>query len=203
MVVANYRKKNKTITNGEGNFDEMLLSPSLKRFTNQHVSTFIGADTVPALSGGVMVSPVRTNVNRSLASYSAGINACLHLSVKGAKGYDNYVETGNHALFIPNGDICGFRLRTRRISSSQTLSSMDSVILCVNSNDVSLTLPTTNLQGGHILFIRKCDTGNITLVGRILRGWENPESSVYLEHSILSDLVYDLINNFWTCNVMD
>lgn len=203
MVVANYRKKNKTITNGEGNFDEMLLSPSLKRFTNQHVLTFIGADTVPALSGGVMVSPVRTNVNRSLASYSAGINACLHLSVKGAKGYDNYVETGNHALFIPNGDICGFRLRTRRISSSQTLSSMDSVILCVNSNDVSLTLPTTNLQDGHILFIRKCDTGNITLVGRILRGWENPESSVYLEHSILSVLVYDLINNFWTCNVMD
>lgn len=192
-------KISSSLTAESGN-DEMLLSSSLIRFTNQYVSTFIGADTVPATSGGVIISPIRINVNRGMSSYSAGINTCFHLSVDGAKNYDDYVETGNHALFVPKGDICGFRLRTRRIDSSQTLSLMDSIIIAI-SQGVTLTLPT-NAEDGQIYFIRNHSNGDVHVYGRISPlGYPTSETrSVHITAGWLAIFIYDKVNNIWTGN---
>mgnify|MGYP000014813043 FL=1 len=192
-------KISSSLTAESGN-DEMLLSSSLIRFTNQYVSTFIGADTVPATSGGVIISPIRINVNRGMSSYSAGINTCFHLSVDGAKNYDDYVETGNHALFVPKGDICGFRLRTRRIDSSQTLSLMDSIIIAI-SQGVTLTLPI-NAEDGQIYFIRNHSNGDVHVYGRISPlGYPTSETrSVHITAGWLAIFIYDKVNNIWTGN---
>ncbi|WP_230324821.1 hypothetical protein [Bacteroides clarus] len=186
--------------NAKSGNDEMLLSSSLIRFTNQYVSTFIGADTVPASSGGSFVCPIRINVSRGMSSYSAGINTCFHLSVEGAKNYDDYVETGNHALFVPKGDICGFRLRTRRIDSSQTLSLMDSIIIAI-SQGVTLTLPT-NAEDGQIYFIRNHSNGDVHVYGRISPlGYPTSETrSVHITAGWLAIFIYDKVNNIWTGN---
>lgn len=195
-------KISSSLTAESGN-DEMLLSSSLIRFTNQYVSTFIGADTVPATSGGVIISPIRINVNRGMSSYSAGINTCFHLSVDGAKNYDDYVETGNHALFVPKGDVCGFRLRTRRIGSSETLSLMDSIIMAI-SQGITLTLPT-DAEDGQIYFIRNHSNGDVYVYGRIspLGYPTSGTRQIHIPSGKMGILIYDRVNNIWTANHLD
>lgn len=65
----------------------------------------------------------------------------MYLSVTGAKAYDDMVYTGNSALYIPEGRISGFRLRQRRLSTSQTLSKMDSIILSIARNGCNVHTP--------------------------------------------------------------
>lgn len=180
--------------------DEMLLSASLIRFTNQYVSTYIGADTIPSTAGGYIISPISINVNRSLSSYSLGVNTCLYLSVEGAKQYDNMVETGNHALFIPKGDICGFRLKTRRVSQSEYLSSMDSIVIAV-SKDITLSLPYAQ-EDGQIYFIRNHTEGNVYIAGSIssLSYPTSGYASIKLNKGDLAILIFDKVNNVWTAN---
>ena len=183
-------------------YDEMLLSSSLIRFTNQYVSTFIGADTVPATAGGSMIAPIRINANRSLSSYSAGANTCLHLSVEGAKGYDDYVQTGNHALYIPKGDICGFRLRTRRITTSQTLSLMDSIIIAI-AKDITISLPyDSSVEDGQMYFIRNHTNGVIYIKSKIssLNYPTNAVTTVSLYNGDLATMIFDKVNNIWVAN---
>lgn len=192
-------KISSSLTAESGN-DEMLLSSSLIRFTNQYVSTFIGADTVPASSGGAIISPIRINVSRNMSSYSAGINTCFHLSVDGAKNYDDFVETGNHALFIPKGDICGFRLRTRRIGSSETLSLMDSIVIAI-SKGITMNLPS-NAEDGQIYFIRNHSNGDVYVYGRIspLGYPTSGTTKVHITGGWLAIFIYDKVNNIWTGN---
>ena len=180
--------------------DDMLLSASLIRFRNQYVSTFIGADTIPASSGGVLISPIRIEVSRSTASYSAGINTCLHSTVYGAKSYDDFVETGNHVLFAPKGDICGFRLRTRRVDSNITLSLMDSIIMAV-SKGITMNLPS-NAEDGQIYFIRNHSNGDVYVYGRIspLGYPTSGTTKVHITGGWLAIFIYDKFNNIWTGN---
>lgn len=192
-------KISSSLTAESGN-DEMLLSSSLIRFTNQYVSTFIGADTVPASSGGAIISPIRINVSRNMSSYSAGINTCFHLSVDGAKNYDDFVETGNHALLIPKGDICGFRLRTRRIGSSETLSLMDSIVIAI-SKGITMNLPS-DAEDGQIYFIRNHSNGDVYVYGRIspLGYPTSGTTKVHITGGWLAIFIYDKVNNIWTGN---
>lgn len=192
-------KISSSLTAESGN-DEMLLSSSLIRFTNQYVSTFIGADTIPASSGGAIISPIRINVSRNMSSYSAGINTCFHLSVDGAKNYDDFVETGNHALFIPKGDICGFRLRTRRIGSSETLSLMDSIVIAI-SKGITMNLPS-DAEDGQIYFIRNHSNGDVYVYGRIspLGYPTSGTTKVHITGGWLAIFIYDKVNNIWTGN---
>lgn len=192
-------KISSSLTAESGN-NEMLLSSSLIRFTNQYVSTFIGADTVPASSGGAIISPIRINVSRNIPSYSAGINTCFHLSVDGAKNYDDLVETGNHALFIPKGDICGFRLRTRRIGSSKTLSLMDSIVIAT-SKGITMNLPS-DAEDGQIYFIRNHSNGDVYVYGRIssLGYPTSGTTKVHITGGWLAVFIYDRVSNIWTGN---
>ena len=61
------------------------------------------------------------------------------------------ITSGNHALYLAKGDICGFRLRTRRIAKSTTLSTMDSIIIAIR--DITLTMPSSP-EDGQMYFIR-------------------------------------------------
>lgn len=184
--------------------DAMLLSANLIRFTGSYSKVFMGAETMPSSNGGSFSTPVRIEVNRSIQSMSYG-NAGLFLSVEGSHAYDNkdYQFTGNHALYISKGDICGFRLRLRRIDESTILSVMDSVVLAIKAG-ITLTVPST-AEDGQFYWIRNISNGDVTIAGTNLVGWNSGEvsTSIGLAKSKAAAMYYDKYNNKWFMNWID
>lgn len=182
----------------------MLLSANLVRFTGSYSSVFIGADTFPASSGGAILCPSRISVNRNITNTAYG-NVGMYFDIQGSHAYDdNYFQyTGNHALYIVKGDICGFRLRLRRISKSTTLSVMDSVIMAVTSG-ITLTVPST-AEDGQFYWIRNVSGGNVTIAGTNLVCWNSGEvsTSIGLAKSKAAAMYYDKHNNKWFMNWID
>lgn len=182
----------------------MLLSANLVRFTGSYSSVFIGADTFPSSSGGAILCPSRISVNRNIKNTAYG-NVGMYFDIQGSHAYDDndFQYTGNHALYIVKGDICGFRLRLRRISKSTTLSVMDSVIMAVTSG-ITLTVPST-AEDGQFYWIRNVSGGDVTIAGTNLVGWNSGEvsTSIGLAKSKAAAMYYDKHNNKWFMNWID
>lgn len=182
----------------------MLLSANLVRFTGSYSSVFIGADTFPSSSGGAILCPSRISVNRNITNTAYG-NVGMYFDIQGSHAYDDndFQYTGNHALYIVKGDICGFRLRLRRISKSTTLSVMDSVIMAVTSG-ITLTMPST-AEDGQFYWIRNVSGGDVTIAGTNLVGWNSGEvsTSIGLAKSKAAAMYYDKHNNKWFMNWID
>lgn len=128
-------------------------------------------------------------------------NVGLYVSVSGAKAYDNDAYLGNHALYIPKGDICGFRLRTRRISEDIILGVYDSIIIAVKK-DITIKLGTQGYEDGQIYYIRNHTDGYVNLYGRISnKGYPNSDyKTVKLNPGDMAIVIYDIVNNVWTYN---
>ena len=182
----------------------MLLSANLVRFTGSYSSVFIGADTFPSSSGGAILCPSRISVNRNITNTAYG-NVGMYFDIQGSHAYDDndFQYTGNHALYIVKGDICGFRLRLRRISKSTTLSVMDSVIMAVTSG-ITLTVPST-AEDEQFYWIRNVSGGDVTIAGTNLVGWNSGEvsTSIGLAKSKAAAMYYDKHNNKWFMNWID
>ena len=182
----------------------MLLSANLVRFTGSYSSVFIGADTFPSSSGGAILCPSRISVNRNITNTTYG-NVGMYFDIQGSHAYDDndFQYTGNHALYIVKGDICGFRLRLRRISKSTTLSVMDSVIMAVTSG-ITLTVPST-AEDGQFYWIRNVSGDDVTIAGTNLVGWNSGEvsTSIGLAKSKAAAMYYDKHNNKWFMNWID
>lgn len=129
-------------------------------------------------------------------------NVGLLVSVQGsdrisdAKGAFN----GNHALYVPHGHITGFRLKTRRVSSSQELSLMDSIIIATR-NDIELTLPSS-AEDGQIYFIRNWSPGNIYIRSskRNIRAYGDKNMTTDKIHNEVGQtniIFYDKLNDVW------
>lgn len=182
----------------------MLLSANLVRFTGSYSSVFIGADTFPSSSGGAILCPSRISVNRNITNTAYG-NVGMYFDIQGSHAYDDndFQYTGNHALYIVKGDICGFRLRLRRISKSTTLSVMDSVIMAVTSG-ITLTVPST-AEDGQFYWIRNVSGGDVTIAGTNLVCWNSGDvsTSIGLAKSKAAAMYYDKHNNKWFMNWID
>ena len=76
--------------------------------------------------------------------------AGLYISIAGATTYDDRNVHGNSALYIPKGHITGFRRRFRRVSTSTTLTNMDSIVRLVNTAEITVTLPAGCEDGQEI-----------------------------------------------------
>ena len=183
---------------GSGTFGELSINRNFIRVGDSSCYAFIGAGLLSLF--GLTEAAARLE-NKKTGSMRPNIGAYISVTGIGRTGMDDKtgVSYGNHALYVPKGDICGFRLRTRRVDASQTLSLMDSVILCVNSSNITLTLPS-GAEDGQMYFIRKRSTGNITLSGRIQRDFGNTVSSINIGNQTLCIVIYDQTNNLWTTN---
>ncbi|MCD7721237.1 MAG: hypothetical protein LUI09_03310 [Prevotellaceae bacterium] len=152
---------NMAATNNDG--DTMTLSPTSISFTNKAASATFGGNATISKVGYEEFYPMYIKVAResggSYNGYTTGNkvgNIGIYLDVTGANAVNNagYQYTGNHALYVPNGDICGFRLRTRFIDTDgETLSNMDSIILVLAS--ITLYLPLSGIEVGQVYFITK------------------------------------------------
>lgn len=190
-------------------FGEMLLSSYLIKFTGSKTNLYLGVDTWPASAGGALYGPIRAEVSRSVASGSMAGNFGVYIDVTGAASSDGTTtaarQSGNHALYIPNGFITGFRLRNVRTSSDRTLTDMDSVVFSTATSEITLTLPSSPKQG-QIYFIRKVGSGNVKLTrGNTLhRICTNSNSqnntTITLDWGKLWIILWDHMNSMWTAN---
>ena len=188
--------------------NSMYLSAGLMRFTNSENNVFLGSDVMPSSMGGMISCPMRVEVSRTSDSILYG-NIGLYLDVVGSNSYDDqgYQYSGNHALYIPHGDICGLRLRVRRVNTSQTLSDMDSFIITVGGSDITLTLPSSP-QDGQTYWFKQSASGAYTLtVGdsshRINDGRTNSKSSWKVADGCIVMLVWDKVNKQWCAGYSD
>lgn len=190
-------------------FGEMLLSSNLIKFTGSKTNLYLGVDTWPASAGGVLYGPIRAEVSRSVASGSMAGNFGVYIDVTGAASSDGTTtaarQSGNHALYIPNGFITGFRLRNVRTSSNRTLTDMDSVVFSTATSEITLTLPSSPKQG-QIYFIRKVGSGNVKLTRgntqhRICTNSNSQNNTtITLDWGKLWIILWDHMNSMWTAN---
>lgn len=182
--------------------DEMILSAGLMRFHESSDNTwvYIGGDVMPISAGGFLACPMRVEVSRTRNPDSGYANAGIYFNITGVTGYDDNAITGNHALYIDNGDICGFRLRTRRIAASTTLSHMDSIILAIPTAGITLTLPAVP-KVGQVYFIRRCVIQNIVLAGNgnyiTTKDSASKTANLTLTSWSMAILVWDHVNDLW------
>lgn len=146
---------------------KMLLSYNLVRFTDESngVGVYMGTTTTSSVFPNWVI-PLRISNSRVYEDKTyIGANLGIRLDISGCKAYDDdgMVGTGSHALYIAAGDICGFRKRTRRITSSSdvgtTLSPLDSnVILPSGTADyrVVINLPSDVEDGQEYYIYTPC-----------------------------------------------
>lgn len=166
------------------------------------IYTYLGSAVFPSTAGGSVVGPMVV-VNHTKYSYNNVLG--IYIDVDGrdnSLAIDSNSSWGCHALYIPHGDICGLRFRTRRVSSNTTLTTMDSVILCISgSSAYTLTLPS-DPDDGQII-ITKSIGGSYTLkVGAsgqyINSGRVNQATSWQIGiDSVIVILIWDKVNNTW------
>ncbi len=182
------------------NADNLLLNASLIKFYNSENTVYIGGDVMPSTLGGALSCPVRLECARVDNTGYDG-NACMYLSSTGATSSDSNVISGNHALFISKGNICGLRFRVRRFSSDITATVMDTVFLGIsNGNDYALTLPSSGVEDGQFFLIRKCGTANMWINGTIQDGWTGNTTSIEIQNRQMHIFIYDSANSRWTHN---
>lgn len=189
-------------------FGDMLLSSNLIKFTGSKTNLYLGVDTWPASTGGALYGPIRAEVSRSAAGGTAG-NYGVYINVTGAALSDGTTtaarQSGNHALYIPEGFITGFRLRNVRTSSNRTLTDMDSVVFSTATREITLTLPSSPKQG-QIYFIRKVGSGNVKLTRgntqhRICTNSNSQNNTeITLDWGKLWIILWDHMNGMWTAN---
>lgn len=189
-------------------FGDMLLSSNLIKFTGSKTNLYLGVDTWPASTGGALYGPIRAEVSRSAAGGTAG-NYGVYINVTGAALSDGTTtaarQSGNHALYIPEGLITGFRLRNVRTSSNRTLTDMDSVVFSTATREITLTLPSSPKQG-QIYFIRKVGSGNVKLrrgntQHRICTNSNSQNNTeITLDWGKLWIILWDHMNSMWTAN---
>lgn len=189
-------------------FGDMLLSSNLIKFTGSKTNLYLGVDTWPASTGGALYGPIRAEVSRSVASGTAG-NVGVYINVTGAASSDGTTtaarQSGNHALYIPEGFITGFRLRNVRTSSNRTLTDMDSVVFSTAKSEITLTLPSSPKQG-QIYFIRKVGSGNVKLTRGNTQHWictnsnSQNNTEITLDWGKLWIILWDHMNSMWTAN---
>lgn len=189
-------------------FGDMLLSSNLIKFTGSKTNLYLGVDTWPASTGGALYGPIRAEVSRSAAGGTAG-NYGVYINVTGAALSDGTTtaarQSGNHALYIPEGFITGFRLRNVRTSSNRTLTDMDSVVFSTATREITLTLPSSPKQG-QIYFIRKVGSGNVKLTRgntqhRICTNSNSQNNTeITLDWGKLWIILWDHTNSMWTAN---
>lgn len=138
----------------EGKFDLKMGSSVL--------SEFVGVNT----QGGLYLNMERNYPTSTTSGSETQVNMGLLLNVSGTMDkasrehpwiVNSDIPNGNHAIFIGQGDIAGFRPMLTKAKTSRAISEMECVIVCCppqNAN-IILTLPDDPEIGQHYTFIQR------------------------------------------------
>ena len=138
----------------EGKFDLKMGSSVL--------SEVVGVNT----QGGLYLNMKRNYPTSTTSGSETQVNMGLLLNVSGTMDkasrehpwiVNSDIPNGNHAIFIGQGDIAGFRPMLTKAKTSRDISKMECVIVCFppqNAN-ITLTLPDDPEIGQHYTFIQR------------------------------------------------
>ena len=138
----------------EGKFDLKMGSSVL--------SEIVGVNT----QGGLYLNMKRNYPTSTTSGSETQVNMGLVLNVSGTMDkasrehpwiVNSGIPNGNHAIFIGQGDIAGFRPMLTKAKTSRDISKMECVIVCTppqNAN-IILTLPDDPEIGQHYTFIMR------------------------------------------------
>lgn len=138
----------------EGKFDLKMGSSVL--------SEVVGVNT----QGGLYLNMKRNYPTSTTSGSETQVNMGLLLNVSGTMDkasrehpwiVNSDIPNGNHAIFIGQGDIAGFRPMLTKAKTSRAISKMECVIVCwppQNAN-ITLTLPDDPEIGQHYTFIQR------------------------------------------------
>lgn len=138
----------------EGKFDLKMGSSVL--------SEVVGVNT----QGGLYLNMKRNYPTSTTSGSETQVNMGLLLNVSGTMDkasrehpwiVNSDIPNGNHAIFIGQGDIAGFRPMLTKAKTSRAISKMECVIVCwppQNAN-IILTLPDDPEIGQHYTFIQR------------------------------------------------
>jgi len=124
----------------------------------------------------------------------------LYISITGAPTHDGSENHGNSALYIPKGHISGYRRRLRRSGSSTTLSVMDSILICTNTVEITVTLPSDAEDGQEFWMI----SGNRKRVNVVAASKDRiTASGEYFSTDRWHVYIYDAFNGIWLYSYMN
>lgn len=151
--IGNFIIENGSLATQPGSLGTMKLHSYGLDFSGPggHTAVAIGPEVFPTGSntddrdtGGVYVNTLKNY------RYEVGCNIGITLDVSGTMDKtkrENQAEItrkfpyGNHAIFIRQGDVAGFRPMLTKATQSRRLSKMEHTIHCSFSSDITLTLP--------------------------------------------------------------
>ena len=117
----------------------------------------IGGNVLPASSGARAVARFENHDENN--SWGLSKNYAMITSARGSRD--------NVAICMDGGVIQGFAMRNTYIENSKTsytLSRSDYNVICLNSNDCTVTLPTMNLyDDGHVIRIKRMGSGTVKI----------------------------------------
>lgn len=172
----------------------MNINSTRIRFTDYQTTAMFGTSTTSYASGSTAVANVELKGNVGSAGY---IGMCI--SVTG-NNYPGDLYRGNFALYIPKGQIRGFRPGARRVASNTTLSVMDTIVIVI-AGDITVTLPDRP-EDGQMYIIRnasnrfiyiKSNKQNIKAYGDI----NMKTNQIHNETGQTNIIFYDAINDVW------
>ena len=157
----------------------------------------IGLNTLPSTSATTALARFEDTV----VNWTDWTKIGIYLNVAGASTYDN-VGKGNCAIYAEQGVYAGFRIGTRLTTSSITLTKMDNLVICYNTVDITVTLPT-GCEKGQVIMVRPAGKKGVTVAttsGYILRDSDASTGGVTSNlcgGKWLHFFFYDKYNNRW------
>lgn len=182
-----------------GSSDNMLLSQRLIRFLTAagDVGMFIGSTAIQDVLY-TAYGPMRINVSRPGTAGDTNIGALIDVS--GAPD-SNTTNGGNYAFYIRKGNIAGFRPKTRRISSSTTLSVMDTNVIITGSAAVTVTLPSVSCEDGQEYRMIAPGGASVTVVAG--SGYTITGSGGSFKSNRWHHYIFDKVNKTWRYSYMN
>lgn len=146
-------------------------------------------------------------INRESYDATNRYNIGIDVSAEGEYNENSQIgniPNGNHAILLRKGDICGFRLFSRTLTSAWTLTDYESIIFNDTSGVNYITLPSSP-KPGQIYFIRKIGKGNVTIqTGGLTHVFKqnagSTTRSVVLDYGSLAILMWNENGQYWTAN---
>lgn len=126
------------------------------------IKSALGTSALPAVLG---IDKVALGAVASVTQNVMGDTVIAGYFSASGKSQDNADPVwGSHALLLAKGTVAGFRPVTRVVSTSQTLSEMDSVVVSRNTSSITLTLPSSPQYGQTYMIIHATST-SLTIKG--------------------------------------
>lgn len=204
FAISNYSLQAEDFTNNVAS--RLYMSANLLQYSGEAtvfekhtVAVNIGTNTVPGVSA--LKCPVFI---KTTTSYLGAVASGIYIDAQNTLGTfdDTNAQYGSHAMMIAHGDICGFRLRTRRVKANTQLSNYDNIILCVQgSGQYTLTLPA-DPDDGHVIMTKSVGGSYALQVGAsgqyINNGRSNRDTvwSIGIDSPIVM-LIWDKVNRIW------